>query len=70
MVRSLIALPRLNSSCKVGFKSLKDLSNLIKRTEFKVLWTSDASANLPKDVLAELVTHSFCIPSLAVGSSI
>ncbi len=67
MVRSLISLPRLNSACKVGFKSLKDLSNLIKRTEFKVLWTTDAAANLPKEVLAELTTHAFCAQNANSG---
>jgi hypothetical protein len=61
MVRSLIELPRLNQSCKVGFKSVKDLSNLIKRPEFKILWTTEASEHLPKEVNSDLVTHSFCI---------
>ena len=37
----------------------KDLAELMRRPEFRLLWTADAPDYLPKDAASELITAAY-----------
>jgi hypothetical protein len=52
-------LPQLASHLKVGICSAKDLAAVLRRPEFKIIWTPDAPDYLPKQVATELIMTAF-----------
>jgi len=60
MVRSIIDLPQLASELKCCIKSSKDVATLLKKQEYKVLWSADAPEYLPKDAATELIQAAYC----------
>lgn len=62
MVRAIIEMPELSARCKSArIKDQKDLANMFKKPEYKILWTSDASNIVPKEAAAELITAAYVI---------
>ena len=65
MVRAIIELPSLRAHLKpaLGLKSARELSNLLKRTENRILWTIEASECLPKEIAMELISNAYTPPT-------
>ena len=59
MAKAIIELPEISEVCNSTIRNSKDIANLLKRPEFKILWTSDAADILPKTAAAELVTAAY-----------
>lgn len=61
MARSIIDLPQLAGKLKCGINNPKDIASLMKKEEFRVLWSLDAPAYLPKDAATELLSAAYCV---------
>jgi hypothetical protein len=59
MVRAIIELPDLASHMKSNLKKTEELSRILKRPEYSLLWTISNSACLPKDILVDLVASAY-----------
>jgi hypothetical protein len=59
MARAIIELPEISEYCNSAIKNSKDLAALLKRPEFKILWTAEAADILPKHAASELVTAAY-----------
>lgn len=61
MSRSIIELPQLSDICSGScIRNSEDLTAILKRPEFRILWLSDAPQYLPKDVASELIRCAYC----------
>jgi len=60
MARALIDFPEISLACKTGIRSAQDLTTALKRPEFRVLWTTEAAENLPRDMASELIRSAYC----------
>lgn len=70
MTRALIDLPELRiASHGSSVRTAEDLTRLLKRPEFRVLWTPDAPQYLPKEVATELILSAYVAPMLGSGSA-
>ena len=70
MARALIDLPELRiASHGSNIRTAQDLTRVLKRPEFRVLWTADAPQYLPKEVATELILSAYVAPMLGGGSA-
>jgi hypothetical protein len=63
MARALLELPELSaasSGCKI--RGAQDLTAVLKRPEYRVLWLADAAQHLPKEIATDLVTSAYVVP--------
>ena len=61
MVRSVIDHPKLAlklANCDIT--NAKDLSFVLKRPEYRILWTTDAPQYLPKETASDLIAAAYC----------
>jgi hypothetical protein len=65
MARAIMELPELASKCTCEIRDSKDLAAMLKRPEFRVLWTAEAPDILPKDAAAELIMAAYVQPQTA-----
>lgn len=69
MARSLIDLPELSMACKTSVRSPADVTAILKRPEFRVLWTPDAVESLTKEMAVDLIRAAYVSPaSLGLAS--
>lgn len=61
MAKAIMELPRLAEFCDSSIRNSKDLAALLKRTEFKFLWSADAPDLLPKDAASELISAAYVV---------
>ena len=59
MIRAIIDLPSLAAQCNTKIKNAKDLTALLKGTEYRILWSPAAPESLPKEVCAELIRAAY-----------
>lgn len=59
MAKALIELPEISNACKGVVSNASDLVNMLKKPEWKVVWTNEASDILPRDMAAELVKAAY-----------
>lgn len=70
MARALIDLPELRiASHGSSVRCAEDLTRVLKRPEFRVMWTSDAPQYLPKEVATELILSAYVAPMLCGASA-
>lgn len=70
MARALIDLPELRIATHgSNIRSAQDLTRVLKRPEYRVLWTADAPQHLPKEVATELILSAYVVPLLGAGSA-
>jgi hypothetical protein len=55
-------LPQLSQHCKTGICSSSDLAAVLKRPEYRIIWTADAAEYLPKSVATELINSFYVHP--------
>ena len=68
MARALIELPPLSALCEQScIRSAHDLTAVLRRPEFRVLWLSDAPQYLPKEVASELIRSAYVTPPIVRG---
>jgi hypothetical protein len=66
MARALIELPELSiASTGSKIRTPADLTAILKRPEYRVLWTADAAQYLPKEMAVELITSAYVVPLTA-----
>ena len=58
MTRTIMDHPELAAKCKSGIRNERDLAEILKRQENKVLWIAEAPDLLPKEAASEIIT--FC----------
>lgn len=46
----------------LSIRNPRDLAAILKRPEYRLLWTADAAEHLPKDVTCALVASAYVIP--------
>lgn len=59
MAKAIMELPKLSEHCDSAIRNSKDLAAILKRAEFKFLWSADAPDLLPKDAASELVSAAY-----------
>lgn len=59
MAKAIIDLPEISDFSNSGIKNAKDLALVLKKPEYKVLWTANAADILPRQAAAELVTAAY-----------
>ena len=63
MARALLELPELSmASSQSKIRTAKDLTAVLKRPEFRVLWLEDAAQHLPAIVTTELIKSAYVVP--------
>jgi hypothetical protein len=61
MAKAIMELPMLIQNSRSTILNSRDLAVLLKRTEYKCLWTLDAPHILPKDAAIELISAAYVI---------
>lgn len=70
MARALIELPELSlASHDSRIRSATDLTRVLVRPEYKVLWISEAAQFLPKEVATELIRSAYVVPDANAANS-
>ena len=59
MTKAIIELPEITEFCSMSIKTSKDLAILLRKTEYKVLWTSEGADIIPKQTAADLVRAAY-----------
>lgn len=59
MAKAIIDLPEISDFSNSGIKNAKDLALILKKPEYKVLWTANGADILPRQAAAELVTAAY-----------
>lgn len=59
MAKAIMEMPKLSEQCDSIIRNSKDLASVLKRTEFRFLWSPDAPDLLPKDAASELVSAAY-----------
>jgi hypothetical protein len=68
MARALIELPELSlASHESKIRCAADLTKLLQRPEYRILWIAEAAQFLPKDVATELIRSAYVPPETSVG---
>ena len=49
----------MSAHCKSGICNAADLAAVLKRPEFKIIWTPEAAEYLPKEVATELISAAY-----------
>ena len=62
MAKAIIDLPEISDFSNSGIKNAKDLALILKKPEYKILWTANAADILPRQAAAELVTAAYAEP--------
>ena len=63
MARALIELPELSlASHDSRIRNASDLTRVLVRPEYKVLWIAEAAQILPKEVATELIRSAYVVP--------
>lgn len=70
MARALMEHQQLSEACTSGIKTAKDLTTILKRPEYRVMWTSGAPHCLPKEVAAELIESAHIVHEKAFGQPV
>lgn len=63
MATAVMDMPILSSQCTSGLSCSSDLAVLMKRPEYRILWTAEAPELLPKDVACEIISTVCVSPS-------
>ena len=61
MAKAIMEMPKLSEHCDSIIRNSKDLAAVLKRTEFKFLWSPDAPDLLPKDAASELISAAYVV---------
>ncbi len=69
MARAIIELPEISTACKCLIRNAVDLTALLKKPEYSVLWTMDGPDILPKDMASEFVRFAYVMKYSAIISS-
>lgn len=59
MAKAIIELPEISHFSNSSIKNAKDLAMILKKPEYKILWTAVAADILPRQAAAELVTAAY-----------
>lgn len=59
MTKTIIELPEISEYCNCSLRNANDLTTLLKRPEFRILWTAEAADLLPKHTTSELITAAY-----------
>ena len=59
MTKAIVELPEITEFCSMSIKTSKDLAILLRKTEYKVLWTSEGADIIPKQTAADLVRAAY-----------
>jgi hypothetical protein len=59
MAKALIELPEITRACKGIIRSVHDLTSMMKRAEFRVLWTPEAADIFPPTAAADLIRYAY-----------
>lgn len=59
MARAIIDLPEISKVCKGTIRTVQDLVSMLKRAEFRVLWTPEAANIFPSAASADLIRFAF-----------
>ena len=59
MAKAIMEMPKLSEQCDPVIRNSKDLASILKRTEFRFLWSPDAPDLLPKDAASELISAAY-----------
>lgn len=65
MMKIIIELPQLATPCKTGIRSPRELCTVLRKPEYKILWTNDGHVCLPKDIANDLLVNAYIVPSLS-----
>lgn len=68
MATAVMNMPILATQCTSGLSGSSDLAVLMKRPEYRILWTPEAPALLPKDVACDIISAS-CVGWSSTGLS-
>lgn len=63
MARALLELPELSAAtteCRI--RNGQDLTAVLRRPEYRVLWVAGAAQHLTKEITTELVTSAYVVP--------
>ncbi len=70
MARALIELPELSlASHDSRIRTALDLTRVLVRPEYKVLWIAEAAQILPKEVATELIRSAYVVPDANAATS-
>jgi hypothetical protein len=59
MARALIDLPEISAACKGPVRTVQDVITMLKRLEYRFLWTSEAADIFPHFAASELIRFAF-----------
>lgn len=59
MARALIELPEISMVVQSGIRNTAELSAMLKKPEFRILWTHEAPEYLPKAMAVDLIRAAF-----------
>jgi len=59
MIRAIIELPEIANKCTGRIQSATDVSNYLRRTEYRCLWTSHIPVYVPHMQALELMHYSY-----------
>ena len=59
MISVLIDCPAIGAAMQSGLGNVKDIVYILRKTEFRVLWSPEAANYLPQDLLAELICDAY-----------
>jgi hypothetical protein len=59
MAHALIELPEISNACKGTIRNAADLVTLLKKPEWKIIWSNEAADILPREMAAELVKAAY-----------
>lgn len=69
MAKAVIELPEITRACKGIIRSVHDLTSMMKRAEFRVLWTPEAAEIFPPMAAADLIRYAYA-PAAATTSDV
>ena len=61
MAKAIMEMPKLSENCDPVIRNSKDLAGILKRPEFRFLWSPDAPDLLPKDAASELISAAYVL---------
>jgi hypothetical protein len=64
MAKALIEFSDISAACKCSVRNEADLTLMLKKPEFRVMWTSEGPEILPKDMAANLVRFAYVTTGL------
>jgi len=62
MARAIIELPELSLACQNSrVRTAEDLTQILQRPEYRILWITEAPQYIPKEVASELIRSAYVI---------